>query len=112
MAYRRTDLLITLLQEIVAKQAFMGGSHNVGRRKDILNKPHNIPTSEGTKEKGFGRPHHGRKLRNVSRLTHGELRTSGKAPVGISRPSFKHRRFLDVFNLARTPLLLDDLRPT
>ena len=101
------------------KLAFYGGEHARDQRRDILKKWKESPTSEGNKERGFGVPHKGRKIRLIPRGS-GELITKRGPPPGASRERRRspHRSAArdkasylgsDV-ELTRRPLLLDEGR--
>lgn len=103
-----------------AKLAFYGGDK--GRRRDILNKWKKTPTSEGTKERGFGNRSTGRRIIRTPRGS-GELRTEPAAPPHPTSVKFKKSPFRRAarkqgsfmaasVELTRQPLLLDHHVPT
>lgn len=99
----------TPLSETVdlAKMRSFYGRHRV-RSRDILDKPQDIPTSEGTRQRGFGVPHQGRRLRRIQNWRGGEERTEKKAPTGPERASYRRRSFLGNSVIPpRLPLLID-----
>jgi len=97
------------------KLAHYGGIYNRNQRRDMLNKWKGSPTSEGNKERGFGSPRNGRKIRLIPRGS-GELRTDKGAPPGAGHKRRKspfrkearsQGRLVDSIDLSRKTLLLD-----
>lgn len=105
----------TLLEFNTKRRSFYAGGH---QRRDMLEKPKNIPTSEGNKPRGFGNSQSGRKIRMVRRGG-GELRTDRGAPPSIERKRGKspyrkaarRKGMLANSVLIRLPILLDQYAP-